>query len=108
MGGPLTIQERRRYAWFVLPLLIGVLLAVTVVANSGYQWMRLEQLQQRFSQGVRTPAPPPPPRIPNERNNDLLARMQLNLVVNGAAGLALLISIVFLGTRLRYYLRARR
>lgn len=106
MGGPLTIQERRRYAWFVLPLLIGVLLAVTVVANSGYQWMRLEQLQQRFSQGVRTPAPPP--RVPTERNNDLLARMQLNLVVNAAAGLALLISIVFLGTRLRYYLRARR
>lgn len=106
MGGPLTIQERRRYAWFILPLLLGVGLALTVVANSGYQWMRLEQLQQRFSQGAR---PVPPPSVPaGERNSDVFGRMERNLMVNGAAGLALLISIVFLGTRLRYNLRARR
>jgi len=98
-----------------LPLLIGVGLALTVVANSGYQWMRLEQLQQRFSQRATAPAPLRAPGVPDrngdrnaDRNADLMGRMQFNLIVNGSAGLALLISIVFLGTRLRYYLRARR
>ena len=97
MGGPLTIQERRRYAWFILPLLLGVGLALTVVANSSSQWMRLEQLQERFS------------ALPGAaRNAVAFDRMERNLIVNASAGLALLISIVFLGTRLRYYLRARR
>ena len=104
MSGPLTVQERRRYAWFVLPLLIGVGLALTVVVNSGYQWVRLEQLQQRFVQRV----PPAPASNGSARGSDMWTRMERNLIVNGAAGVALLISIVLLGTRLRYHLRARR
>jgi sigma-B regulation protein RsbU (phosphoserine phosphatase) len=95
MGGRLTTRERRRYWLFILPLLIGVGLAVTVVANSGYQWMRIERLQQRF-------------RPAGAGNAGVLDRIERNLIVNTSAGLALLISILFLGARLRYHVRARR
>jgi len=87
-----------------LPLLIGVGLALTVVANSGYQWVRLEQLQERVQLQERISSTP----AAASRSAGMFDRMERNLIVNAAAGFALLISIVFLGTRLRYHLRARR
>lgn len=93
MRGQLTVRERWRYGLLLAPLLAGMGLAIVVVANSGYQWMRIERFEQRFRPAA------------NSRALDLIER---NLMVNASAGLALLASTLFLGARLRYQVRAQR
>ncbi len=91
---PLTNKERRRYAWFTLALVLGSLLALTVVVNSALQYQRFTEFQERArAMGHNGPSAAP---------------LQKNLIINGTAAFALLGCMLFIGARLRYHLRGKR
>jgi sigma-B regulation protein RsbU (phosphoserine phosphatase) len=89
----MTRQERRRHRWFVVALFLGAALALTVAVNSVYQYHRFLDFQERAQRAGRT--------IPAEP-------MQKNLAVNSAAAFVLFGCTLFMGSRMRSDLRARR
>ncbi|MEO8100166.1 MAG: PP2C family protein-serine/threonine phosphatase [Acidobacteriota bacterium] len=80
--------------WLKWVLSLGALLALLVVANSTYQYLRFTEFQDRLrSRGRNTPSSTP---------------IETNLVVNASAAFALLGSLLVIGARSRYHLRAKR
>ena len=82
-------------------LAMGALLAFLVAWNAGEQYVHFfdmqARLQARFANSTTHRQPPPGP-----------APVETNLILNGAAALALLGAVVSIGVRTRYHLRAKR
>lgn len=83
---------RNRSNQFLLSL--GALLSLLVVWNATSQYLRWEQIRDRFVSSGR-PAPPPGPA-------------ETNLIVNSAAALALMTAVGFIAWRTHYHRRAKR
>ncbi len=92
-----TVQTRTNQAL----LMLGALLALVVAWNAASQYVHFfemrDHLRARFASSTR-PTRPEPPAGP----------VETNLIVNGAAALALLGAVVFIGLRTRYHRRAKR
>ncbi len=97
----LTRSERWRYGKLIVTLGLGVVLALTVLANSATQFARLTEFQQRLANSHTDF-----PRFAGSQA--FLERVYTNLTVNVAAGLALLACLIFVAVRFRYHLRAKR
>ena len=78
-------------------LALGALLALLVAWNAGSQYVHFFDMQARFANSNSTRRPQPNP-----------APVETNLILNGAAALALLGAVVSIGVRTRYHLRAKR
>jgi len=91
-----TVQNRTNQVL----LMLGALLALLVAWNATSQYVRFtdmqERLRARFTQSPNRRQPPPG------------SPAETNLIVNGAAALALLGAVVFIGVRTRYHRRAKR
>jgi phosphoserine phosphatase RsbU/P len=89
-----TVQTRTNQ----LLLMLGALLALLAAWNATSQYVRFvdmqERLRARFAQSPRRTPPVP--------------AAEVNLMVNGAAALALLGAVLFIGRRTRYHRRAKR
>jgi phosphoserine phosphatase RsbU/P len=81
-----------------IPVILGTLLALLVVANATLQYVNFTEMQERLKARFASS----PRRIPSS------APVETNLVVNGAAAFALLGAVGVLGARSRYLRRAER
>ncbi|MEO5925487.1 MAG: PP2C family protein-serine/threonine phosphatase [Bryobacteraceae bacterium] len=84
-------------------LMLGALLALLVAWNAGSQYVHFSdmqaRLQARFANSTSTNRRQPPSGP---------APAETNLILNGAAALALLGAVVSIGIRTRYHMRAKR
>lgn len=89
-----TIKTRSH----LIPLILGALLALLVVANATFQYLSFTEMQERFRARFASTG----------RQGPSAAPVETNLVVNSAAAFALLGAVGTLGARARYLRRAQR
>jgi sigma-B regulation protein RsbU (phosphoserine phosphatase) len=79
-------------------LILGALLSLLVAWNAASQYLHISEMRDQLRARFATSRRPKPP----------LGPVETNLILNGAAAMALLGAVAFIGFRAHYYRRAKR